>query len=174
MQARTVFLAVIAWLLSACGAAACETPAGSGALILETRKPLQGDDVFFTVGFGLRLHPLLQMPRMHHGIDWAASSGTPVTAAAAGRVVEAAPMGEYGNAVRIDHGGGWQTLYGQLSRIDVRAGDCVAAGAVVAKVGSTGLSAGPHLHFEVRQDGKPVDPLSVRVKNEPPETDNKK
>ena len=90
-------------------------------------------------------------------------------AAGAGRVVEAEPKGEYGNAVLIDHGGGWHTLYGQLSRLDVRRGDCVAFGAPIGKVGSTGLSSGPHLHYEVRRNGEPIDPLTVATKAEPTE-----
>lgn len=175
MQAGVIAVVLLASLFTAGAAPACEGLAGiAGEPLVLVRKPVHGDDVRFTSGFGLRLHPLLQQRRLHTGIDWAAPVGTPVVAAAAGQVVLAEPTGEYGNAVRIDHGGGWQTLYSQLSRIDVREGDCVATGAVIAAVGSTGLSSGPHLHFEVRRDGRPIDPLSVGVNNEPPEPEDNK
>lgn len=163
MQMRPCLLAVSAWLLAAHAAQACELPAsGPDSAPIQTRKPLRGDDVYLTSGFGLRRHPLLEIARMHTGVDWSAPPGTPVIAAGRGRVTFAAAKGEYGNAVVIEHGGGWQTLYGQLLRIDVREGECVGFGAPIGRVGSTGLSAGPHLHFEVLQDGRPLDPMTVR------------
>lgn len=165
MQTGTSLLAALTWLLLAHAAQACELPPGRGSSPIETRRPAQGDDVRLTSGFGMRFHPLLGARRMHTGIDWAAPHGAPVIAAGAGQVVFAAVKGEYGNAIVIDHGSGWQTLYSQLSSIDVRDGDCVAFGALIGKVGSTGLSSGPHLHFEVQQDGRPIDPLSVQVKD---------
>jgi murein DD-endopeptidase MepM/ murein hydrolase activator NlpD len=94
----------------------------------------------------------------HEGIDIGAGSGAPVRAAADGVVRRASWYGGYGNAVVIDHGGGVQTLYGHNSSLDVRPGQRVSAGQVIAKVGSTGDSTGPHLHFEVEVDGKKVDP----------------
>jgi len=94
----------------------------------------------------------------HEGIDIGAASGAPVRAAADGVVKRAAWYGGYGNAVIIDHGGGVQTLYGHNSSLDVRPGQQVRAGEVIAKVGSTGDSTGPHLHFEVELNGKKVDP----------------
>jgi murein DD-endopeptidase MepM/ murein hydrolase activator NlpD len=94
----------------------------------------------------------------HEGIDIGAAGGAPVRAAADGVVRRASWYGGYGNAVIIDHGGGVQTLYGHNASLDVRPGQRVSAGQVIAKVGSTGDSTGPHLHFEVEVDGRPVDP----------------
>jgi murein DD-endopeptidase MepM/ murein hydrolase activator NlpD len=94
----------------------------------------------------------------HEGIDIGAGSGAPVRAAADGVVRRASWHGGYGNAVVIDPGGGVQTLYGHNSSLDVRPGERVSAGQVIAKVGSTGDSTGPHLHFEVEVDGRKVDP----------------
>jgi murein DD-endopeptidase MepM/ murein hydrolase activator NlpD len=94
----------------------------------------------------------------HEGIDIAAGSGSAIRAAGDGVVKKASWYGGYGNAVIIDHGKGVQTLYGHASKLDVREGERVRAGQVIAKVGSTGDSTGPHLHFEVELDGKKVDP----------------
>jgi murein DD-endopeptidase MepM/ murein hydrolase activator NlpD len=96
--------------------------------------------------------------RQHQGVDIAAGTGTAVGAAADGVVREASWRGGYGKAVVIDHGNGVSTLYGHNSELLVRPGDRVQAGQLVAKVGSTGDSTGPHLHFEVVVDGKKVDP----------------
>jgi murein DD-endopeptidase MepM/ murein hydrolase activator NlpD len=97
--------------------------------------------------------------RMHEGIDLGAASGTPIAAVAAGTVIYAGGLGGYGNLVVIDHGGGLATAYGHQSQIAVGVGEQVAQGQVIGYVGSTGHSTGPHLHFEVRVDGQPVDPL---------------
>ena len=97
--------------------------------------------------------------RMHEGIDIAASSGTPIRAAAAGTVIYAGWLGGYGNLVAIDHGGGISTAYGHQSSIAVGGGAYVGQGQVIGYVGSTGHSTGPHLHFEVRVNGVPQDPL---------------
>ncbi|MFP5375568.1 MAG: peptidoglycan DD-metalloendopeptidase family protein [Acidimicrobiia bacterium] len=113
-----------------------------------------------TSRFGPRLHPIFQTVRDHDGVDFAAPSGVPVRAAAAGTVVAAGPRGGYGNATIVDHGGGLATLYAHQSELFVTAGTVVAAGQVIGAVGSTGFSTGPHLHFEVRVGGVPVDPLS--------------
>jgi murein DD-endopeptidase MepM/ murein hydrolase activator NlpD len=95
----------------------------------------------------------------HSGIDMAAPAGTPVQAAAAGEArVELDPTG-YGIYVVVQHGGGFATLYAHLESASLRTGDAVGAGDEVGRVGSTGLSTGPHLHFEVRRDGRPVDPV---------------
>lgn len=109
--------------------------------------------------FGPRIHPIFGTARLHAGIDLAASTGTPIGAAGAGTVVTAGVLGGYGNAVVIDHGGGVSTLYGHQSVIRVRVGQVVAANEVIGLVGSTGNSTGPHLHFEVRSFGSPVDPV---------------
>ena len=136
----------------------------AGESPLHTRKPLSGDDAHLTTGFGMRLHPILGTRKMHMGIDWAAPIGTPVVAAAGGRVASAGVEGELGKTVRIDHGAGWQTVYAHLSAFDVGEGDCVAALNVIGKVGSTGLASGPNLHLEVRANGQPLDPLSLPSK----------
>lgn len=94
----------------------------------------------------------------HQGIDIAAGTGTPVTAAAGGVVRKASWYGGYGNAVIVDHGNGVQTLYGHNSKLTVKPGDTIKAGQKIAEIGSTGDSTGPHLHFEVQVNGKKVDP----------------
>lgn len=109
--------------------------------------------------FGWRVHPIFGTKKFHTGIDIAASYGTPIKAAASGRVILAQTYGGYGNATAIDHGGGLVTLYGHQSRIIVKVGQKVDAGQVIGYVGCTGYCTGPHLHFEVREDGTPVDPL---------------
>ncbi|MGI9604244.1 MAG: M23 family metallopeptidase, partial [Acidimicrobiales bacterium] len=98
--------------------------------------------------------------RMHQGIDIAAPSGTPVYAAAGGTVIQAGFNGGYGNAVVIDHGGGLSTVYAHHSSLTVSAGQSVGAGTQVGLMGSTGNSTGPHVHFEVRINGTPYDPLA--------------
>lgn len=110
-------------------------------------------------GFGLREHPILGVPDFHPGVDIAAPEGAPVRAAESGLVLQAGPFGDYGNVVVVDHGGGVATVYAHLSRCAVVSGQRVWKGCVVGWVGSTGLSTGPHLHFEVRRWGVPGDPL---------------
>lgn len=111
-----------------------------------------------TSPFGWRSNPFGGAPEFHQGLDIAAPSGTTVTAAAAGTVIMAQWYGGYGNYILIDHGGGYSTGYGHLSAIYVSNGQFVKRGQAIGAVGSTGASTGPHLHFEVRIDGKPVDP----------------
>lgn len=119
-------------------------------------RPVNGR---ITSGFGMRFHPVLRRSRMHAGVDFGAPTGTPIRASAAGTVVQARYMGGYGNTVVIDHGGGFATLYGHCSRLFVRTGQRVTQGQVIAAVGSTGISTGPHLHFEIRINGRPVNPV---------------
>jgi murein DD-endopeptidase MepM/ murein hydrolase activator NlpD len=119
-------------------------------------RPAQGPVVS---GFGYRTDPLGGGSGFHAGIDIAAPMGSPIRACRAGKVVIAGWQGGYGNAVVIDHGGGMGTLYGHQSSIAVAPGQVVTAGSVIGFVGSTGRSTGPHLHFEVRLGGNPVDPM---------------
>jgi murein DD-endopeptidase MepM/ murein hydrolase activator NlpD len=109
-------------------------------------------------GYGVRIDPIHHAQSMHPGLDLAAPAGTQVTAAAAGKVTHAGPAGTYGNLVTIKHANGLETRYAHLSSVDVQKGAEVLPGTPIGKVGSTGRSTGPHLHFEVRQDGKLEDP----------------
>lgn len=119
--------------------------------------PAQGA---ITSPFGMRRHPLFGITHMHTGVDIGALWGSPVLAAADGQVIYAGWFGGYGKLVVIDHGGGVSTLYGHLFEILVSPGTSVHRGQVVGRVGSTGFSTGPHLHFEVRVDGQPIDPAA--------------
>jgi len=114
--------------------------------------------VRITSGFGRRHDPLGRGDAFHSGIDFAGAVGTPVHAVGDGVVVEARYSNDYGNVVMIDHGQGLVTLYAHNSRLEVRPGDVVLAGQEISKMGSTGRSTGPHLHFEVRQYGQRIDP----------------
>lgn len=110
--------------------------------------------------FGNRYHPILKKNKMHTGIDIGVAQGKPVYASEGGEVIYSGWLGGYGYAVIIDHGGGWSTLYGHNSSLKVRVGQEVARGALIALAGSTGFSTGPHIHFEIRRDGVPQDPLN--------------
>ncbi len=121
-----------------------------------------------TSDFGIRSDPIHGGERAHHGIDLAAPAGTPVQAAGAGVVRFAGEQSGYGNVVILDHGGGLETRYAHLQDVNVQEGATLSEGQSLGTVGSTGRSTGPHLHFEVRQDGQPQDPTSrVPALNEP-------
>ncbi len=126
---------------------------GTGQLIL----PCLGE---ITSGFGWRMHPVLGYERFHSGLDIGADYGTTIHAADRGTVIFAGWYGGYGNAVIIDHGGNMTTLYAHSSELYVVEGQNIQRGQAIAAVGSTGLSTGPHLHFEVRREGEPIDPAA--------------
>jgi murein DD-endopeptidase MepM/ murein hydrolase activator NlpD len=121
------------------------------------RKPVTGE-IDETSPFGVRMDPFLHEAAMHTGIDIRGEIGEPAHATAAGRVTIAGWDGGYGNLVEIDHGNGLATRYGHLSQIDVHVGDQVRSGQVIGRIGSTGRSTGPHLHYEVRVNGEAVNP----------------
>jgi murein DD-endopeptidase MepM/ murein hydrolase activator NlpD len=116
-----------------------------------------------TSPYGYRTHPILKKKKLHTGIDIAVPSGTSIIAANSGKVIFSGYNGGYGNTVIIDHGGKISTLYAHNSKLLVKVGDEVEKGKVITKSGSTGLSTGPHLHFEVRENGKHVDPMKYLV-----------
>ena len=108
--------------------------------------------------YGVRKDPFNGNPRMHRGLDFASAEGNPVIATGAGIVTFADRRGAYGKLIEIDHGGGIRTRYAHMSRIDVQVGDVVTRGQRIAAVGSTGRSTGPHLHYEVLENGRHVNP----------------
>ncbi len=128
-----------------------EQPARRAPLL----KPI---DTRQTSGFGMRMHPILHEERMHKGLDFGGPYGTRVNSAAAGRVTFSGQMNGYGNIVIIEHRPGFETAYGHLSQLNVEVGDRIGAGYKVGEVGSSGMSTGAHLHFEVRVNGQQVDP----------------
>lgn len=122
------------------------------------RWPIDGSSRISS-SFGRRYHPVLKKSKMHTGIDIAASTGTDIVAPHSGTIIFAGWYGGYGKAIIIDHGSGKSTLYGHTSKLFVSEGQEVKEGQKIAEVGSTGLSTGPHLHFEVRENGSPVNPM---------------
>jgi murein DD-endopeptidase MepM/ murein hydrolase activator NlpD len=127
----------------------------SGAL----QRPVPGS---VSSSFGMRRHPILGYARFHRGMDFRAGYGTPILAATHGQVTGAGWAGGYGRQVRINHPGGLTTTYSHMSRIAAQPGQMVRQGQVIGYVGSTGLSTGPHLHYELYRGGVPVDPMSVK------------
>lgn len=119
-------------------------------------RPVPGK---ITSPYGYRRHPIFKISKLHTGVDFGASYGSPIHAAAGGIVYYSGWWGGYGNVVILDHGGGIATVYAHCSGFAVSKGQSVKPGQVIAYVGSTGLSTGPHLHFEVRKNGSPVNPL---------------
>ena len=124
---------------------------------LPVRKPVFGD-IDMSSPFGMRMDPFVKGPAIHTGVDMRGDSGDPVRATANGTVTTAGVNGGYGKMVEIDHGNGLSTRYGHLSAIDVSVGQTVRLGQTIGKIGSTGRSTGPHLHYETRVDGEAVDP----------------
>jgi len=126
--------------------------------MLPTTLPVRAD--WISAGFGWRIDPFTGLRAMHEGVDFAADVGTPIVAAASGVVIKAELTPDYGNLVELDHGNGITTRYAHASKIYVKVGQLVRRGQKIAVVGTTGRSTGPHLHFEVRENGVAVNPNS--------------
>ncbi len=143
-------------------------PNGNNSKRFLMRKPVRGSGVRLTSGYGMRIHPLLNRRRMHTGVDWAAPTGTPILAAGKGEIEHAGRKGQYGNYVRIRHANGYQSTYAHMSRIarGVRQGINIRQGQIIGYVGSTGLSSGPHLHYEILVNKRFVNPMSIKVPKE--------
>jgi murein DD-endopeptidase MepM/ murein hydrolase activator NlpD len=125
-------------------------------------------DGYFTSPFGHRVHPVYGTGRFHSGCDIAGPVGTEIRATAAGTVITSGWMGGYGNTIEVDHGGGLTTLYGHCSELLVPVGTVVRKGQPVARMGSTGVSTGPHVHYEVRLGGETIDPSPYMKEKEAP------
>jgi murein DD-endopeptidase MepM/ murein hydrolase activator NlpD len=136
---------------------------GQSAKSMLMKTPVDGARI--SSGFGMRFHPVLGYTRMHKGIDFAVPSGTPVMAAGAGVIQESHWENGFGNFVLLNHGNGYQTAYGHLSRFapGIHPGSHVRQGQVIAYSGATGLATGPHLHYEIRINGQQVNPAAVKV-----------
>lgn len=135
------------------------TPQGNSLNRVFLASPLASNRV--TSPFGMRFDPVVKRKQLHEGVDLEARIGTPVHTVADGRVVKAGQETGYGNVVKIDHPGGFETVYAHLSKIDVHVGQSVTVGQVIAKSGNTGWSTGAHLHFEFHVHGRLVDPLRM-------------
>lgn len=136
---------------------------GQSAKKFLMRKPLSGGH--FRSGFGMRRHPILKYRRMHTGVDWSAPRGTPIMSAGNGTVVKAGWSSGYGRRIEVRHTNGYMTTYNHLNGFTsgIREGARVSQGQIIGYVGSTGLSTGPHLHYEVKVNGNFVDPMRIRL-----------
>ena len=143
----------------ATGPGAYYTPEGHSLQRVFLASPMPGSPI--TSRFGMRFDPVVKRTQLHEGIDFHVAVGTPVRTVADGRVAKAGLENGYGNVVKIDHPGGFETVYAHLSKLDVRTGQQVTSGQVIAKSGNTGWSTGPHLHFEFHVKGRVVDPLTM-------------
>ncbi len=149
-------------------AEAMDSLAAHRDLLLSTPSILPAAGIFRSGFSRARLHPILDRTMPHEGIDVAAPRGTPIMAAARGRVIYAGWRSGYGQTVEIDHGYGYETLYGHADKVLVRVGQVVDRGNVIAQVGSTGLATSPHLHYEVRVAGRPVNPMNFIIQGAVP------
>lgn len=128
-----------------------------------------GDLQRMASGYGMRMHPILKIRKMHQGMDFTAPTGTPIFASGNGKVVRAERSPTYGNVVYIDHGYGYKTVYAHMSEIKIKNGASVKRGDIIGLVGNTGRSVAPHLHYEVHKNGKPVNPIYFYYGNLTPE-----
>ena len=137
--------------------------AGKSAQKFLIRKPVPS--ARYSSGFGMRRHPILHRYRMHTGVDWAAPTGTPILAAGAGMVEKIGRRAGYGRSITLKHLYGYETTYNHMSGYakGLKVGDKVTQNQIIGFVGSTGLSTGPHLHFEVLINSHFVDPMKIRV-----------
>jgi len=124
-------------------------------------QPIKNEDLKrMASGYGMRMHPILKYRKFHKGMDFTSPSGTFIFATGNGTVVRAQRSASYGNVVYIDHGYGYKTIYAHMSKIKTRKGRKVKRGDLIGYVGNTGLSAAPHLHYEVHKNGKPLNPIN--------------
>lgn len=122
--------------------------------------PLDADSYYISSNYGYRVDPFTKAQKYHAGVDLAATRGTPVYASGKGKVIYATySRGGYGNVVKVDHGYGYVSIYAHLNKIKVRKGQNLQRGDIIGEVGSTGRSTGPHLHYEIQKEGKPVNPF---------------
>jgi len=138
-------------------------------------QPIDNDDLKRTAsGWGYRIHPIYKIRKFHYGLDFTAKTGTPIYSTADGKIqyaikaTEKASQG-YGNLIIIDHGYGYRTLYAHMSKFNVKVGEEVKRGEVIGFVGNTGISTGPHLHYEVIKDGRKVNPVHYLFNDLSPE-----
>jgi len=128
---------------------------------IPTIQPIENKDLTHAAaGFGRRMHPIYRTKRFHDGMDFSAPVGTPVRATGNGTVTETKSAGAQGIRVVIDHGYGFKTVYAHLDKFTVKQGQKVIRGDIIGKVGSTGMSTAPHLHYEVHKNGMPVNPIN--------------
>jgi len=124
-------------------------------------QPVQNKDLKRVAsGYGMRMHPIHKRRKMHHGMDFTAKRGTPIYATGDGKVIKASRASGFGKVVYIDHGFGYVTKYGHMSKFNTRKGKKVKRGDIIGYVGNTGLSSGPHLHYEVHKNGRPINPVN--------------
>jgi murein DD-endopeptidase MepM/ murein hydrolase activator NlpD len=149
---------IVAIILGGTQALSCETGPLVPNQTVQLMPPIEAP---VTATFGVMKHPILQIDRQHSGIDYSAAVGAIVATAAPGKIVAAGRNAEFGLQVVVEHVGGLTTSYSHLSRFDQQVGACISFRQVVGAVGNTGLSATPHLHFEVLHNGIAIDPLTV-------------
>jgi len=124
-------------------------------------QPIQNKDLTRVAsGYGMRMHPILKYRKMHNGMDFTAPKGTPIYATGDGKVTKASRASGFGKVVYIDHGFGYVTKYGHMSKFNTKKGRKVKRGDIIGYVGNTGLSSGPHLHYEVHKNGKVINPVN--------------